>query len=464
MKTKKIHHALTWLFLVAACCAAPAVSAQTRTLRIVTYNIEDDINGATTPLPGLIAPPSNTNNVQAGGVLEGIGEEIVGNDPAQPLDILALEETTSNPLTIAPIVSGLNTFYGVAGMYSNSTYQATESGGDVADGNGPNALVYNTRTVQLLASAPVDPPGGTTQLGGVSSRLSGEYREVMRYQFAPAGVATNASNIFYIYVSHYKSGSSSTANNTNSRAGEAFIVRSNMMTALPPGARILHVGDFNTGDASEMMYGTLTAPGTNQLIDPLNSSRSLTTNWDNNVTSELPAKTDSVTALHYRDDYQIMTTNVYFATTGGLALIAGTYHPFGNNGTTAYLGSANSGNNTSLNNNLVTNGPVFISAAQLYLDLTDASDHLPVVADYTIPLPVPVIAGFSLAGTNLVFNVANSITGGVFTVLMSTNPALPLTNWTALATNVATSGNFTFTATNAVNPAAPGQFYLLREK
>jgi hypothetical protein len=112
----------------------------------------------------------------------------------------------------------------------------------------------------------------------------------------------------------------------------------------------------------------------------------------------------------------------------------------------------------------VTNGPVFISATQLYLDLTDASDHLPVVADYTIPLPTPVITSFSLAGTNLVFNVANSITGGVFTVLMSTNISLPLTNWTAVATNIATNGSFMLTATNAVNPDAPGGFFILQEK
>ena len=125
----------------------------------------------------------------------------------------------------------------------------------------------------------------------------------------------------------------------------------------------------------------------------------------------------------------------------------------------------NSGANAALNNRLVTNAPVFISAAQLYLDLTNASDHLPVVADYTIPLPAPVISSFSLAGTNLVFNVANCITGGVFTVLTNTNLLLPRTNWTALAiTNTATGGNFTFTVTNAVNPATPGQFYLLQEK
>ncbi|MGH7992805.1 MAG: hypothetical protein ACREDQ_04770, partial [Limisphaerales bacterium] len=81
------------------CSLAPLAPAQTRTLRIVTYNIESDINGVTAPRPGLIAPPNNPSNVQAGGVLEGIGEEMAGNDPARPLDILALQETTGNPVT-----------------------------------------------------------------------------------------------------------------------------------------------------------------------------------------------------------------------------------------------------------------------------------------------------------------------------------------------------------------------------
>jgi hypothetical protein len=175
-------------------------------------------------------------------------------------------------------------------------------------------------------------------------------------------------------------------------------------------------------------------------------------------------ESDSATNLRYRDDLEVMTTNVYYGAPGGFKYVPGTYHVFGNNGTTPYYSSVNSGSNTSLNNRLMTNGPVFISAAQLYLDLANASDHLPVVADYTIPLPVPVITSFSLAGSNLVFNVANSITGGVFTVLMSTNISFPLTNWTALATNTATNGSFVLTATNAVNPAALEEFFILREK
>ncbi len=209
------------LVLLVAAHFTTIAFAQTRTLRIVTYNIEADVSG-TTPLPGLIAPPSNTANVQAGGVLEGIGEELL-NGNAQPLDILALEETTSNPTTVAPIVSALNSFYGVAGMYSNSTYQATQFGGsaNIGSGNGPNALVFNAKTIQLVASVPVDPSGGVGNLGSAS----GEYREVMRYEFAPAGVVPALSNEFYIYVSHYKASTGS--GNEAKRLGEAQIIRTN---------------------------------------------------------------------------------------------------------------------------------------------------------------------------------------------------------------------------------------------
>ena len=444
----------------------PAAATPTRTVRIVTYNIEADA-GVTTPLPGLIAPPGNSGNVQAGGVLEGLGEELL-NGNAQPLDVLALEETTGNSITVAPIVAGLNSFYGVAGMYSNSTYQATQFGGsdNIGGGNGPSAMVYNAKTLQLLASVPVDPPGGIGNLGSVS----GEYREVMRYEFAPVGVAPMATNEFYIYVSHYKAGTG--AANEDYRLGEAQIIRNDEANNLLANSRVIYVGDYNVDDSGEPGYQTIlsnTAPdgiSRGQGIDPLNPANNPNINWSasTTVTNILVMLTEHSYELEYRDDLQVMTTNVYYGAPGGLKYVPGTYHAFGNSGM-AYYGSVNSGANTALNNRLVTNAPVFISAAQLYLDLTNASDHLPVVADYTIPLPAPVISSFSLAGTSLILNVANCITGGVFTVLTSADVSLPLTNWTALAiTSTATGGSFTLTATNAVSPAAPLQFYLFQEK
>jgi len=446
------------------CDFEPLASAQTRTLRIVTYNMEADIIGYTTPRPGLIAPANDANNVQAGGVLEGIGEELVANN-AQPLDILALQETTSNPITVQPIADGMNSFYQRPGMYAISPYQATESGGDPTTGNGPNALVYNTTTLQLLASVPVDPPGGTANLGS----SSGEYREVMRYEFAPAGFVPSPANEFYVYVSHYKSGT--TTSDKSSRRGEAYVIRLNEAHNLPADARVLYVGDYNitsSGEASYQLILSNAAPNgvlQGQGLDPFNLNASTTINWGTSTTDTniLSLETESATDLRYRDDLELMTTNIYAGTPSGLAYIPGTYHTFGNNGTTPYFGSANSGSNTSLNNHLLTNGPVFISASQLYLDLTYASDHLPVVADYIISLPVPVINGCSLDGANVILQVSNVATNSTIVVLTSSDLTIPFANWTAVATNIANSNNFTITIPNAVGNAAPEQFYLFQE-
>ena len=78
-----------------------------QTVRVVEYNIEADIDGYTAPRTGLYE------------VLEATGENYV-NGVAHPLDLLALEETTSTADTVTPIVNALNTYYGVT-TYATST-------------------------------------------------------------------------------------------------------------------------------------------------------------------------------------------------------------------------------------------------------------------------------------------------------------------------------------------------------
>jgi hypothetical protein len=442
--------------IILACWLTTAASAQKVIIRVVCYNIEDDINGATTPLPGLIAPPGGT--IQQGGVLEGIGEEILSNDPAQPLDVLALEETTSNPVTVAPIVNGLNTFYRTPGMYAMSPYQATESGGDTADGNGPNALVYNTRTLQLISSKGVDPSGGTSQLGSAS----GEYREVVCYELALAGVTPTPATTFYLYVSHYKSGTTSA--DLTDRAGEAAIIRDNEATNLPATPRIICVGDYNISASTEQSYQTMIAAlapnGINQGqgVDPMNPSDA-SINWATSTTNPtiLSEETEEDYDLRYRDDLQISTTNIYYGTAGGLTLVPGTYHVFGNNGTTPYGKNVDTGSNTALND-LETNPPMSASALLYYL--TNASDHLPVVADYAIPAPPLTLTIATVTNQpgweNLIFSPL--LAEHSYTVQVSTNLVsgvwLPFTNYPApMVTN---GSQLTITDTNAI---LPQQFY-----
>jgi hypothetical protein len=74
----------------------------------------------------------------------------------------------------------------------------------------------------------------------------------------------------------------------------------------------------------------------------------------------------------------------------------------------------------------------------------------------------PQIATVSVAGTNLVLNCGSGTSGQTYYVLMSTNLLKPISQWVPVATNAAASaGDFSITATNAVDPKAPQRFYIL---
>jgi endonuclease/exonuclease/phosphatase family metal-dependent hydrolase len=377
-------------------------------IRVATYNIEDDINGATTPRSGLYQ------------VLEGIGEEQLRGH-AQPLDILLLQETTSNSTTVAPIVSNLNSYYNGQAVYAQSPYQATQDGSN-ADGNGPNALVYNTTTLDLLASVGVGTPEGSG---------NGEYRQVVRYEFQPVGAA-GSSDIFYVYVSHMKSGTTSA--DATDRGEEATIIRNNEAT-LPSTASVLYTGDLNSAPP-EAEFTNFTAAGQGEAYDPVNFSTSVA------------YYSESTTDLRYRDDYELMTSNV-LNDTGAINYVSGTLHAFGNNGTTPSGGSVNSGSDTALNNDLVQDGPTFIPASTLYADLTTASDHLPVVADYTLAQAATTT---SLASSANPSNLGQSVT---FTATVSsaaggtpTGTVTFLDGTTTLATESLSGGVATFTTSS----------------
>jgi endonuclease/exonuclease/phosphatase family metal-dependent hydrolase len=347
------------LFLSCAVAWLAVASSSADTLEIGTYNIEADIDGYTTPRPGLDS------------VIEAIGQQDVDNIE-QPIDILALEETTSNAETVAPIVSDLNSYYG-AGTYAMASYQATEQGGDPSEGNGPNAMIYNTTAVTLIA---------TVGVTGTPSQTDGAFRQVVRYEFEPVG--GSAANAFYVYVSHSKSSESgSSTQDQADRNTEAQLIRADEAT-LPAGSSVLYVGDFNLDGSSEAAYQTLTAAGPGQAVDPLNPTANAKENWSGSAYVNIA--TESATSLGYRDDLELMSQNVYNDTSAaGLDYITGTYRAFGNDGTTADGKSVDQSSNTALDN--VAGGSAY--QASILEDLTTASDHLPVVADFTVTVPEP---------------------------------------------------------------------------
>ncbi len=331
-----------------------SLSVRAQTLRIVTYNIEADVNGNTTPNTGLYT------------VLEAVGEQSI-NGVMQPIDILGLEETTSNTATVAPIVSALNSYYGTAASYAMSTVQGTQNGSSTT-GNGPNSLIYNKKTVQLVATTGV---AGTPNTSGVN-------RQVMRYQFQAVGGA--AAKYFYVYVSHMKSSAGgTTTTDLNDRTAEAKLIIADAKT-LPTGTSTIYTGDFNMDGSTEVAYQTLTAAGTGQGIDPLNVSQDDTITWGSTTHDIL---TEASTALKYRDDIQFLSPDIYNGTaSAALRYVPNSFRAFGNNASTTYAKSVNTSANTSLNN---LQGS--ITASQALSALTTASDHLPVVADYVVATP-----------------------------------------------------------------------------
>ena len=82
-------------------------------------------------------------------------------------------------------------------------------------------------------------------------------------------------------------------------------------------------------------------------------------------------------------------------------------------------------------------------------------------ASATVPAMPLTFGAISLSGASLIVNGTNGTAGMNYLVLMSTNLALPLANWTVLATNTfGPGGGFNFTI--GLNPASPQQFYRLK--
>jgi autotransporter-associated beta strand protein len=374
MRLSKIHnHRISLLLAMAVsgsiCAGAPAQTAQS--IRIVTYNTQGDVSS---PTPTGVLPNLAT-------VIEGIGQEkYVGDSVLQLPDIVALQETTSNSTTVAPLVNDLNSYYG-SSIFNYSSYQATTSDG-TTDGGGPNALIYNQNTINLIASVGV----GTPESGS-----NGEFRQVVRYEFQPIADKGTTAGIFYVYDGHPKSGSASTTDDGSTdgalRNGEAQIVRNDEAT-LPANAAVMYVGDFNEDGSTEAAYQTMTAAkspsGVSQGagIDPKNPTNNYNLSWGSSNVSLL---TETDTKLEYRDDLQLLTSNIYNDSTGYLDYVANSYHPFGNNGGTAYNGSVISSSNTALND-ISGNGPLTPSQVLAAENKTLGSDHLPVVADYSLLL------------------------------------------------------------------------------
>jgi hypothetical protein len=274
------------------------------------------------------------------------------------------------------IVNNLNATYG-AGVYAfDSTMDPTTG----STGGGPSALIYNTNTVKLISATPLGTDSG-----------SGAARAPMQYVLQPAGYGT-AGN-FYLDVSHMKSGTvGEAASNPTRRNVEATTIVNNL-ASLGSTAHLISAGDFNiTADSSEQTYKTLIS----QLTDVANPAN----NWTDSSTFA-GLLSESATAVDYRDDMQLLSAAATSSSgVPGLQYDNGSYTVFGNGGAASLYGkSVTSSSNTGVFSDMTPSQASAILTAE-----TEATDHLPIVADYDIvglPAPEPTAPSLLLVGLTL---------------------------------------------------------------
>jgi hypothetical protein len=74
---------------------------------------------------------------------------------------------------------------------------------------------------------------------------------------------------------------------------------------------------------------------------------------------------------------------------------------------------------------------------------------------------VPLVFSVTVADNHFAIGGSGGTGGGNYYILAATNAALPLSNWTRLATNQFQAGGI-FAFTNVITPDTPQQFYRLQ--
>ncbi|HMN96483.1 MAG TPA: hypothetical protein PKC43_08845 [Phycisphaerales bacterium] len=246
----------------------------------------------------------------------------------------------------------------IPAAYATATF--TTSPGEDASG-GAQMLLYRVDRLQEIASSHVDLPTG----GG---RNSDRWRlRLVGYDDPRAAL--------WIYGVHLKAGS--TASDVMQRLTGAQLLLANA-AALPAGAHVIFAGDMNFSANSEPGYQAFIAAGPAQATDPLGSGP-----WGGplealkHTQSPRDIQSDGLIGggMDDRFDFQLLGAEV--VDQEGIFLMPGTYRALGNDGL-HFNQAINAGNNFYF--------PGDVARSNALADaLFDASDHIPVVADYTVP-------------------------------------------------------------------------------
>ncbi len=314
-------------------------------------------------------------------ILAAIGNETIEGN-TQRLDILAVQETD-------PAVSPGNNSIGKVESILDSLYPSTDYASVVSsvDGGGDSTgFVYDTSSVSLLESTEIL-PGSVTH-------------KILRGKFRPE--STFGESDFYVYSIHLKSGD--TVADRNARGNEALLLRANA-DALGDGANVLFVGDFNMHASTEPGYTNLVAAGTSHLLDL--GGDNVIGNWLDNPDFIQLHTQDPGASMDDRFDIMFGTDELFDGT--GLDFVDDSFRVFGNNGTHTLNGMITTGSGAD---------PAVLAA------LVEASDHLPIIADFELVVAAP---GVRIVETSGQTKVAEGDFNDTYNVVLNTVPSANVT-------------------------------------
>lgn len=306
-------------------------------LRVVNYNV------------------AQLNGVQS--ALQGVFTGLITDDKpgfAVAPHLLVFGEVQSGD--VAPLLTRLNNAGAPFGIvYTQGTYTNNGENGTA----GAQAMFYRADTL-------IEIPAGHRDLN------TGGGRQADRWQLRLVGHSGPDAEL-YIYSAHLKASTGSS--NEQERLAGAQLIRADA-DALPAGTHILYCGDWNVYSNNEPAYQHFISPGNGQGVDALGSGP-----WGGLSNAIKHTQSPQLSGplvgggMDDRFDHQMGTHAWHDGE--GLSLIPGTYRAFGNDGN-HYNAAINTGNNSYYPGDLPRSNAL---ADVLY----DASDHVPVVADYQLP-------------------------------------------------------------------------------
>jgi len=265
-------------------------------------------------------------------------------------DVLVVQEMLSSSGMNQILNSALN--YYAPGEYAAGPFV-----------NGPdtdNALYYKVSTVDYVSH----------------QEISTALRNISEYTVRPVGYSSSAAE-FRVYSLHLKAGS--TSSDKTKRLAECTILRDHM-NAYPSGQAFMVAGDYNIRASSESAYQKLIgyeSDNDGRVLDPINRPGT----WHDSYTfADIHTQSPRTTSFGggatggMDDRFDIILVSYALNDGEGMDYIPGSYTSYGNDGMHM--------------NQAINNGTNYAVGATIANALHEASDHLPVYADFQLPAKI----------------------------------------------------------------------------